>query len=335
MSLEQYARERLFELPQEKQMRAALRMAQFGDFARSISVAESDLEIVGLTLSYLASGYSSECSIVGTNHNGTDVPLDMRHSPSIRTPPDFLREAVTEAFVSNKIIMEQDEVEDKLYCAVPLIAYAGADQHKMGAFAMMRDSAFACTNSEMEIIRMLPAIIGSNLGKYMLKQKTEKDDGFPEAHSRGTFFNRDLPKSLDNVQTGKDACLIYFDLDDFKAVNDGYGHNMGDQVLKQVISAITGMIPIPLYRIGGDEFTIISPGNLNTGQSLAETVRKEIVEHDYIYDLPPERKTPNVSASLGVTQYRSSDTIETVTSRADKALYIAKNTEKNQVATLL
>ena len=124
----------------------------------------------------------------------------------------------------------------------------------------------------------------------------------------------------------KTLSLILIDIDHFKRVNDTYGHQTGDEVLKSVSKILQDNIrKIDLLgRFGGEEFMIICPETSQEGaMSLAEELRKKIEEFDF-----PTVK--NVTISLGVATYSDDDNEDSLIKRCDAALYLAKEEGRNQ-----
>lgn len=121
--------------------------------------------------------------------------------------------------------------------------------------------------------------------------------------------------------------LIFFDIDDFKAINDRYGHNAGDTVLKEVaqilhhncrVSDIAG-------RWGGEEFLIILPESASDSAQLsAEKLRKAIAGHRFSFS--PDSQ---LTCSFGIAEYHHPESSERFVHRADQALYAAKDAGKN------
>ncbi|MFW5891535.1 MAG: GGDEF domain-containing protein [bacterium] len=125
--------------------------------------------------------------------------------------------------------------------------------------------------------------------------------------------------------------LIMCDLDRFKNINDSYGHNLGDKVLKNVGKILQKETRDEdlAARIGGEEFTIILNGTtLEGGYNYAERIRKKISELE-LKQLPE-----TVTISIGITELKESDDQDSFLKRADKALYKAKNNGRNQVCKL-
>ena len=121
--------------------------------------------------------------------------------------------------------------------------------------------------------------------------------------------------------------IIILDIDLFKDINDTYGHNVGDSVLKEISSLLNQNIrkSDTLGRWGGEEFLIIVPeGNKHKEQLLAKKLREKIEEY-------PFTTVKNITASFGVAKYEEGDNIDTLIKRADDALYKAKEKGRNRV----
>lgn len=121
--------------------------------------------------------------------------------------------------------------------------------------------------------------------------------------------------------------IIYFDIDDFKMINDRFGHNVGDEVLKKMARLIDSVTRVTdaCGRWGGEEFILVSlESSLQESQQIAEKLRRKIEVYDF--GIPV-----NVTCSFGVAQYESEEPLEHFIHRADMALYEAKNTGRNRV----
>lgn len=130
-----------------------------------------------------------------------------------------------------------------------------------------------------------------------------------------------------------DFSVLFFDLDKFKSVNDTYGHDAGDFVLKefaQLVRSSGHLRPKDIFaRYGGEEFIVLL-GNTNA-QAAAETaekIRSAIQAHPFVY----EGKRLPVTTSLGVAELRTGiESTQTLLKAADQALYQAKSTGRNKV----
>lgn len=127
---------------------------------------------------------------------------------------------------------------------------------------------------------------------------------------------------------GRSFCLTLFDLDDFKGVNDTFGHMGGDKVLKQLASLVSHHLRHEdyFYRIGGEEFAILLPNiSLDTAVNILELIRQVIYQHFVDW------RENSITISLGVSQVHINDTYETLYTRVDELLYVCKHTGKNKV----
>lgn len=121
--------------------------------------------------------------------------------------------------------------------------------------------------------------------------------------------------------------IIFFDIDHFKKINDTYGHNTGDDVLRGLSALVSGAIRKSdiFARWGGEEFLILLEStSLENAARMAEKLRKTIMEHDF-----PEVKS--LTCSFGVSTYSAEEKGEDFINRADSALYKAKESGRNRV----
>jgi len=126
---------------------------------------------------------------------------------------------------------------------------------------------------------------------------------------------------------GKDLSLIMFDIDDFKKVNDTFGHPVGDHVLAELARVVRGVVRRVdiVARYGGEEFCILTPETPGSGAcDLAEKLRQQIASSDF-------DAAGTVTVSFGVAQYLPGESSQSLLSRADQALYQAKAEGKNRV----
>jgi len=118
------------------------------------------------------------------------------------------------------------------------------------------------------------------------------------------------------------------DIDHFKAVNDDFGHDAGDTVLRELTRLVMDNIRITdrLARWGGEEFIILSASSdINRARRVAERLRRKIEGHDFP-GLPWV-----VTGSFGVAQHKPGESVEQLLRRVDEALYRAKETGRNRV----
>lgn len=160
--------------------------------------------------------------------------------------------------------------------------------------------------------------------------KLAREDGLTNLYNR-RYMNEIIETELKKAQSyGQNLSLIISDIDDFKKFNDIHGHLYGDFIIKTVAS-ITQIISENFGytgRYGGEEFIVLLPNyNINFSQGLAEDIRQKI-QNKIIIRNGIESK---VTVSFGVSTFRDGDTVDSLINRADKALYMAKSSGKNQV----
>ncbi len=122
-------------------------------------------------------------------------------------------------------------------------------------------------------------------------------------------------------------CMILLDVDNFKKINDNYGHPIGDQVLSTLAQTLRKSIrkSDTVARWGGEEFAIILPHTkLVTGERIAEKLRKKVAAIK-------KKGLPPFTCSFGISQYTKDQSIETFMHDVDTKLYRAKNSGKNCV----
>ena len=125
-------------------------------------------------------------------------------------------------------------------------------------------------------------------------------------------------------------CCVAIDLDRFKAINDQWGHQFGDKVLKHIASTLLANTRSGdlVGRFGGDEFMMILQ---NIPEDYGKTVCLRIQNALRQRPIAADEKTRIMaSISCGIAQFKAGDCLEDVAARADKALYLAKSEGRNR-----
>ena len=172
-----------------------------------------------------------------------------------------------------------------------------------------------------------------------LSSKVKKLEEKSNVDSLTKVFNRRalssyLSKICDEASSDYHVHMLMLDLDDFKMINDTYGHVAGDKILifianilKQTLREVD-----KIFRYGGEEFIII----LNrTDNIFCSKIANRIIELIHANNLIYKGETLRITASIGATLLLEGDTPDNFISRADKALYIAKDNGKNQIHTIV
>jgi diguanylate cyclase (GGDEF)-like protein len=126
-------------------------------------------------------------------------------------------------------------------------------------------------------------------------------------------------------------CLIMFDIDDFKALNDNYGHLVGDEILRGIVAIVEPKLrqTDTIARWGGDEFMILLPGaNADGAESFAESLRMRVKQYQFL-------KNIHITISLSVHQYTQGKNYNNFLTELDQGLLKAKNEGRNRTTVVL
>jgi len=166
------------------------------------------------------------------------------------------------------------------------------------------------------------------LEKLDLQEQVIHDE-LTNAYNR-VYFNNTISRIIAlNRENNEKTGIIFFDIDHFKAVNDNYGHDIGDDILKNLVLLVTRHIRTSdkLIRWGGEEFIIISSANtLDDVYQQAEYLRK-------IIELHPFTPLKKLSCSFGVAIFQEGSDINITIKTADQKLYKAKKIGRNKVVS--
>ncbi len=153
-------------------------------------------------------------------------------------------------------------------------------------------------------------------------------DPLTGAVNRRRFMDLILDEERKAMQGEPGFALVMFDIDHFKAINDQYGHDVGDNVLKELSRLATDSIRAAdvLARWGGEEFMVLAVrSDLNRARRLAERLRRNIEGADFTGVPRP------VTSSFGVAAQAPGESVEALVKRVDEALYRAKTGGRNRV----
>ncbi len=165
---------------------------------------------------------------------------------------------------------------------------------------------------------------------YRIALKSAYRDPLTGLNNR-TAMEKFLPREIDLAKRHRQSmALLVMDLDGFKQINDGCGHDVGDQVLREVGQVISNVVRNTdlVYRYGGDEFVGgLAQTDIQGAVDVSERIRNTVDTLD-LGDCGAHR---GIQISIGITLVRSSDDFLSAFKRADKALYQAKCNGKNQI----
>ncbi|RJF97378.1 GGDEF domain-containing protein [Noviherbaspirillum saxi] len=136
-------------------------------------------------------------------------------------------------------------------------------------------------------------------------------------------------------RTSRSMALLLLDIDNFKAINDTWGHATGDQVLiDAVLRAETAIRGVDYFsRVGGEEFAVLLPETSRSAAVMvAERIRITMEGSAHAIHIEGQPETPAYTVSIGLAMLRDTDSFQELMRRADAALYAAKASGRNRVA---
>lgn len=151
-------------------------------------------------------------------------------------------------------------------------------------------------------------------------------------HNRRYFDSNAAAALEEAANRGKPFCLMALDIDHFKRINDTYGHEAGDQILKAFAARVRRVVRGRdiICRTGGEEFVIVMPEtSLDIARKVAERVRRTIEAEPFTYT--PDAAPIPVTTSVGLADRQHGDTLDALMKRADTALYQSKQDGRNRV----
>ena len=208
----------------------------------------------------------------------------------------------------------------------------GARGHEIGLVTLVRQASDPFSDSELELLRLLVdqlAIAVQNARDYSEKLDQAIRDPLTGLYNR-RFFYESLDKELSRTERyGSTVSIALFDVDNFKSINDSFGHSAGDEVLRRIGAIVNGLMRTTdsFARLGGEEFALLMPETEQLDALLvAERIRTAISRTAIL----PERRV-SVSGGIG-TCPSDATTHDELVKRADAALYWSKRNGKNLCA---
>lgn len=195
--------------------------------------------------------------------------------------------------------------------------------HKDGSTFITAIKIIPTKNSNGEIIEF------SALRTDITADRLAQRDPLTGLYNRRAFDKKLLALFTEASLKNESLCVIMGDIDHFKQINDQYGHTKGDEILKIVANILMDNTRSDdiCVRWGGEEFIVILPSTeLAPTLEITERIRLAIEENIWMEDI-------RVTCSFGVAQKNPNETIQTLFSRADEKLYLAKNSGRNQIVS--
>lgn len=323
--------------------------------------AQLDIELLLTTI------YDSVKKLMNTNTFGiglydTDVNtlnFKLFIEDSVRVPP-FLIELEGKDTYSSKCIQTREAVinndlDPDKYLKWPNVASEGESRYPLsliyypliledqviGVITVQSYERNAFSNRDVEAIKILASYIGIALNN---SQKSEElkcliaelevsstTDPLTGLYNRRYMLGRISDECEAFRRYAKPFSIVVGDIDLFKTINDAYGHDCGDYVLKELASLLKSELrkQDDIARWGGEEFLIlVTDMHLESALLMAERIRKKVDDTQFVY----QGKSIHVTMTFGISEYCNEPSIEAAFKRADRALYRGKHNGRNQCA---
>jgi diguanylate cyclase (GGDEF)-like protein len=280
-----------------------------------------------------------ESEVFAMPHFGPAQPEELRKSIDMNwktlfgmlDPTMFVRENISFRPFDGVEGESPPAIERRLQVA-PLIALGRA----IGSVAVFKDATYEADEAEYQFLYIFASLIAPLVENGYVHKRTKvqaKTDPLTGIYNRRSFNEMLMREIARSEREKSEFCLVMIDIDNFKRINDVYGHLVGDAVLKNLAAKVNESIRYGdvFARYGGEEFAIILPSTSSEGAfALAERIRKNIVIKPYVL----YEKSIFYTISIGLAMFRGKTPCnkDELIRNADEALYISKNEGKNRVS---
>ena len=199
-------------------------------------------------------------------------------------------------------------------------------------FDNSRRSSESITNELVALVNKVKSIESeSQQTKKLLEEERRRatHDSLTELPNREAYNERAYAELQRFKRYGRPLTLAVCDIDYFKKINDTYGHQAGDKVLKLIASVVASRLRSVDFvgRYGGEEFVILMPEtDIDVAFNVLDKIRSAIAKTPFRFKENPVQ----ITLSFGLADFKENDTVEIVFQRADKALYGAKDAGRNK-----
>ena len=228
-------------------------------------------------------------------------------------------------------------------CALVTLGHAGRMAWLLGAEqtpgSLLQPSVWSVAILSAAALALPALIMGGLLTAHRkIVHRAEyaaNHDHLTGAWSRKAFFEIAARETALSKRSGKPLALMLIDLDNFKAINDGAGHQAGDRALQLVVERARSTLRAAdcVARLGGDEFAVLLP-DTGLGHGAGVGAKLQAALHAAVSALPAAPGQAALTLSIGVTVLSDGEGLQAALARADAALYIAKAAGRNRVHAL-
>lgn len=212
---------------------------------------------------------------------------------------------------------------------LPRLKMQATDHRRDGTPCWIETSKIPLKDEQGKVVGVLAVTEDITARKYMEQElfRRANYDVLTGLPNRG-FFESHLAEAVKRAQRQPGLALMYFDIDRFKHINDTYGHDVGDEVIRMFASRTRAVLRESdfIARLGGDEFVLVIEG-------LAEREVAAVIAEKLVLAMVPPFLLPGtqlqVSTSIGVAYYEAGMAPEMLVKAADQAMYDAKRAGRN------
>lgn len=268
-----------------------------------------------------------------------DRTLDERLTGEVRAA---LHSLIPLSFASTDVVIQGDfaDLPERAAGSDPLAwrtqAILRHDNRAAGILALFRGTE-AFSEEETRMLEVLSGQVSIVLDKIRAQEQIQKladSDELTGIWNR-RYLKQRLPGEIDRARVyDVPLSMLMLDVDDFKGINDTFGHPMGDVVLSEICGTVKGTLRVPdfMARIGGDEFAVVLPHtDLWGARSVADRIVQRVRALDHI--VAEDGEKIRCSVSVGVATFVPPDmTANDLLQRADEQLLLSKKSGKNRTS---
>lgn len=254
----------------------------------------------------------------------SETPRDISFcTHAIKQPDAFVvNDAIVHpTFKDNPLVTDEPYIRS--YLGIPLRTPEG---YQIGSLCAIDTEVRAWPPHEIAILTNFAKIVVDELELRQIASS----DGLTGALTRRAWTEAAKAEIKRATRYGRSLCLAILDIDNFKSVNDTFGHPAGDIVIQELASMGMNLMRSSdrFGRLGGEEFALIIPeAELAEAKLFAERLRKEFAVKELAIG---ERGPIRCTISIGVAEWSPSESLEGLMARADKCLYAAKRGGRNR-----
>ena len=328
------------------------------EITESISAIRNPMAILRLIVEKMAGIMDiARCSIISINDKGEvivkasndlncqeELVLDLRKYPEIQKSIESKQTVVVNDIKNDPLMFSVREQTEKLGYNSIIVIPVIKKESVIGTFFLRTASPIknGITERIYKLCQLIANISANALENAILFESVQSAqnyfeemairDGLTGLYNHRHFYDRLEEEFSRASRYAAPLSLVFFDIDDFKRINDLYGHTQGDRVLKRIgklVKSVARESDIPA-RYGGDEFAIILPNTAGDGAfDLANRIQAVILDCEF-ENLPGEQIT--VSSGVSTYENKNVQSFNDLVHLVDDGMYKSKNQGKNMVS---